>query len=47
VWSDGVVVFSPTFDQYLGLLQAVEDLSIEQLVPELPVEALIVSVLPR
>jgi hypothetical protein len=29
---------SPAFDEHLGLLECVEDLSIEQLVPEFPIE---------
>ena len=41
-----VVVASPLFDDHLGLLQAVEDLAVEQLVPEARVEALDVAVLP-
>ena len=46
VWSDRVVVMPPLLDEHLGLLQGIEDLSIEQLVAELAVEALVVSVLP-
>ncbi len=38
---------APALDQYFGLLQRVEDLRIQQLVPELAVEAFVVSVLPR
>jgi hypothetical protein len=33
--SNPVVVPSPSLDQHLGFLEAVEDLSIEQLVPKL------------
>ena len=43
---DRVVFHPPPLDQYLGLLQGIEDLSVEQLIPELPVEALVVTVLP-
>ena len=43
---DRVVVASPLFDDHLGLLQAVEDLAVEQLVPEACIEALDVAVLP-
>jgi len=43
---DGVVIPAPTLDQYLRLLQRVEDLAVEHLVPELAVEALVVTVLP-
>ncbi len=42
-----IVVPPPSFDEHLGLLQGVEDLSIQQLIPELAVEALVVAVLPR
>src|SRR6202042_1278519 len=47
VWTDGVVVNPPAFCQYLHLLQRVEDLAIQELVPQLRVEALAVPVLPR
>ena len=43
---DRVVMVSPAFDEHLRLLQCVEDLSIEQLVSEFPIEWLVVSVLP-
>ncbi len=42
-----VVVLAPCFDNDPCLLQAVEDLAVEQFVPELAVEALAVAVLPR
>src|SRR5215469_8206711 len=42
-----VVVAPPAFEHDLGLAQAVEDLSIEQLVPQAGVEALDIAVLPR
>jgi len=42
----GVVVPPPAFDDDLGLAQAVEDLAIQELVPELGVEAFAVAVLP-
>jgi hypothetical protein len=35
VWPDAVVVAAPSLDQHLGLLEAVEDLAVEELVPEL------------
>ncbi len=38
---------SPTPDDDLGLSHRIEDLAIEQFVPELAVEALIVAILPR
>ena len=47
VRSHGVVMPSPLFDQHRCLPQRVEDLAIQQLVPEFAVEAFIVSVLPR
>ena len=40
---DRVVVVTPSFDQHLRLLQRVEDFRVEQLVPELAVEALVVA----
>ena len=43
---DGVVVIAPFLDQHLRLRQIVEDFPIQQLVPELAIEALIVAVLP-
>jgi len=42
-----VVMAAPCLDDDLCLGEAVEDLAIEQLVAELRVEALAVSVLPR
>jgi hypothetical protein len=41
-----VVEGSPLFDQYLGLLEHGEDLHVQALVPELSIEALVVSILP-
>ena len=38
---------TPLLDQHLGFLQHVEDLAIEELVPQLSIEALVVAVLPR
>lgn len=47
VWPDGIVVPPPAFDDDLCLFQRVEDFPIEQLVAELSIKALDVSVLPR
>src|SRR4051794_6348339 len=47
VWTNGVVVPSPTLDDHLGLLQSVEDFTVEQFITELRVEAFTVTVLPR
>ena len=44
--SEGVVFRSPLLYEDLGLPQGIEDLSIEDLVSELPVEAFAVPVLP-
>src|SRR5271170_2232545 len=41
-----VVVFTPHLDQHLRFRQTVEDLAIQQFIPELPVEAFYVPVLP-
>ena len=45
--SDGIVLAPPLLDQHGRLRQRVEDLPVQQLVPELAVEALVVAVLPR
>ena len=42
-----VVFLPPALNQDLGLLQGVENLPVEQLIPQFPVEALVVTVLPR
>ena len=42
----GVVLLPPPFDQDLRLLAGVEDLAIQELVPEPPVEELAVAILP-
>jgi hypothetical protein len=47
VWPYGVEVAAPLLDQHLGLPERVEHLAVQQLVPELAVEALHVAVLPR
>ena len=43
---DRVVVVAPLFDKHFRLLQSVEDLSVEQLLSEFTVEALVVAVPP-
>ena len=45
--SDGVVVGSPSLDEDLGFLEAVEDLAVEQFVSQLAVEAFAIAVFPR
>jgi len=47
VRSDSIVVAAPSFDQNLSLPQRVEDLAVQQFVPESCVKALAVTVLPR
>jgi len=37
---NGVVFQPPSFNQYLGLFQGMEDFTLEQLIPELSVETL-------
>ena len=32
---DGIVVMPPSFDQHFGLLQCIEDLRVQDFVPEL------------
>src|ERR1700680_4427781 len=41
-----VVLDPPPFDHDLGLLQRIENLSVQALVPQLPIETLAVPVLP-
>ena len=47
MWPDRVVMTAPVFDEYLSLEQRVEDLAVEEFIPEAGVEAFAVSVLPR
>ena len=42
----GVVVYWPLFDDDGCLFEAVEDLSVEVLVPEFAIEGLVIAVLP-
>jgi hypothetical protein len=42
-----IVFPPPALYQDLGLLQGVENLPVEQLIPQFPIEALVVTVLPR
>ena len=46
MWALGIVVAAPTLDDDPCLGEAVEDLTIQQFVAELGVEALAVTVLP-
>lgn len=46
MWRDRVVMVLPVFDEHLGLLQCVEDLSIEKFVLEFPIEGLVEAVRP-
>ena len=45
--SDGIVQPPPLLDEYRCLGQCVEDLSVQELVSQFAVEALVVAVLPR
>ena len=45
--SDLIVLPTPAFDEHPCFGQRVEDLSVQQLVPELPVERFHIAVLPR
>ena len=47
MWSFGVVVFPPFFDQDLCFAQAVEDFTVQELVSEPGIEAFAITVLPR
>ena len=44
---DSVVLATPSFDEDFGLLQGVEDLAVEELVPQVGIEAFNVAVFPR
>ena len=46
MWTYGVVLARPGFDENLGFSQGVEDLSVQELVVQPRVEALDVSILP-
>src|SRR5271155_4764951 len=45
--TDRVVVLTPHLDQHLRFRQTVEDLPIQQFIPQLSIEALNVSIFPR
>src|SRR5215208_3317809 len=44
---DGIVMTAPALDDNLRLAERVEDLAVEQLVPEPGIEALDIAILPR
>jgi hypothetical protein len=44
---DAVVAAAPSLDEHLSLFQAVEDLAVKQLVPNLAIDGLVVAVLSR
>ena len=46
MWSLGVVMVPPSFNDDLGLTQRVEDFAVQQFIPHSPVETFAVSVLP-
>ena len=46
VWSDGVVVSPPLFDDDLCFPEGIEDLPVEQFIPEAGIETLTISVFP-
>ena len=46
MWPDGIVVTPPGFDHDPGLLQTVEDLTVEELVAQLAVEAFAIAIFP-
>ena len=46
MWANGVVVASPVFEENPGILEGVEDISVQELVAQPRVEALDVSILP-
>ena len=40
-------MLSPAFDQYLCLLQTVEDLSVQEFISERPIEAFVIAISPE
>jgi hypothetical protein len=42
-----VIFLTPTLYQDLGLLQGIEDLTVEQLIPQLSIKTLVVAILPE
>ena len=46
VWSFGVVMVPPSFNDDLGFTQGIEDFAVQQFIPHSPVEAFAVPVLP-
>jgi len=46
VWSLGVVVFPPLFDDDLRLFEGVKDFAVQQFIPQSGVEAFAVAVFP-
>src|ERR1035437_6611064 len=46
MWPYRVVLHSPLLDHHLRLLQRVEDLPVQAFIPQLPIEALAIAVLP-
>jgi len=47
LWADVSILFEPLLNHDPGFIEAVEDLSVQELVAEPGIEALAVSVLPR
>jgi hypothetical protein len=47
VGPDGVVVAAPFLDQDMGFPQRVEELTVEEFIAEVGIEALTVAILPR
>jgi hypothetical protein len=47
VRANRIVVLAPLLDQHLCFLQRVKDLSVEQLVAQLAVEALVLAIFPQ
>ncbi len=43
---DGIVMVSPALNENLGFAERGEDLTVKQLISELAIKALIVSILP-
>ena len=46
MWPHRIVPDPPFFNDHFGFFQVVENLAVEQLIPEFPVETLDVAILP-
>jgi hypothetical protein len=47
MWALGLVLTAPALDDALGFVQRIEEFPVQQLIPQIPVKGLDISVLPR